>query len=704
MSATALCAASSAWLAGQNAPLPEKPGEVVELAAFSVTGLREKGVVPKNSAAGTKTVIPLVELPQSISVITADQIAIQGAQGIDDAVRYSSGITAAIYGFDPRSDWLYIRGFEPTRHIDGLATPDGTWTGASRWESYGFERVEVLKGASSALYGKMPPGGLINASTKRPTRDFLGEIGFTCGSYNQKQATLDFSGPLNPNRTLLYRITGLLRESETISDYSRDDRQFIATALTWLVTPDTWVTLLARCQHASSNGAGGFLPTQGTLTANPNGVIPIERYTGEPDYDYYKKNMWSAGYEFEHRFSAQWSLRQNLRHTRAKVAHDIVGPNGLLPDLRTLTRYTYTPHETSDTTAIDTQLNGRLDTGPFRHEILAGLDYRHSKNDYTSGYDGSAEDWGSTPSIDIFNPVYGAPVTSPAISTHEIPRQNQYGLYLQERLRLQNWLLTAGARQDFVNTRTGYPLTPGTLAQDDDKLTARAGLNYLFDNGLAPHIAWSTSFQPAIGTDSHGAPLQPAKGSVVEAGLKYQPKNTNALLTLAAYTSTLRNIKTQDGQTFQVEQQGKTRVEGIEAEARYSPLHGLDLIAAYTRTRSEIKETNDTQALGKRIPLVPLNQLSLWAGHTLSYGPLAGLGAGIGFRYRGALHGDAANEWRTASVILWDAVLHYGIAGWRVQVNAGNLFDKRYISVVNTINWAYYGNPRVITGSVSRRF
>ncbi|MDR1010761.1 MAG: TonB-dependent siderophore receptor [Opitutaceae bacterium] len=704
---------------------PDAPGtQIVELDMLHVTGLREKGFVPKNSAAGTKTITPLLEAPQSISVITADQMAAQGAQGIDDAVRYSTGIVSAAYGFDPRSDWLLIRGFDPTRYIDGLATPDGVWTGATRWETHGFERVEVLKGAASALYGQMPPGGLINATTKRPVSAPLAELAVRYGSYETLETTLDLGGPLTRDGALLYRLTGLARAGDTIVDYSRDDRWFIAPALTWIITPDTWLTLLARYQRARANGiGGGFLPTQGTLTHNPNGPIPIERFTGEPAFDRYDKDLWSLGYDAEHRLTPAWTLRQNLRLQGAKVIHDVVGANGFVPDpltglpadYRTLSRYTYTPHEKSTALAIDTQLTGKfatplpLATRPLAitHEILAGLDYRHGKNDYTSGYDGGAETgWGSTPTLDLYDPRYGARIDTPAISTHTIPTQNQYGLYLQDRIKIaRRLIITLGARRDWVRTRTEAPLDATTEHQTDGKLTTRAGLTYVFDNGLAPYAAWSTSFQPVIGKDSHGDLLRPTRGEIHELGLKYQPRRIDALITLAAYTSTLRDIQTQDEQTFLTEQQGKTRVRGLELEARLTPHAGLDLIAALTHTDSEIVQTNYAQALGKRIPLLARNKISLWAGYAPRGGALRGLGIGAGLRHESASYGDSANQWRTPGYTLWDAMLHYDLtARCRLQINAANLFDKRYLAAINTINWAYYGNPRVVTASMTYKY
>ncbi|MDR2980869.1 MAG: TonB-dependent siderophore receptor [Puniceicoccales bacterium] len=675
--------------------------ESTKLAPVTVTGLREKGYIPKNSVSGTKSVMPIIEAPQSISVITADQMTVQGVQGMDDAVKYSSGVIGNPYGFDQRTDWIYVRGFEPTRYIDGLAMPDGVWTGVTRWETYGFERVEVLKGASSALYGPMPVGGLVNATTKRPTFEPFGEASVSYGSFHQAQGKVDLGGPLNSEGTVLYRLTGVVREGETVLDYSKDDRQFVAPAITWLINEDTHITILTRYQHDESRGLLGFLPADGTMYYNPNGKIPISRYTGEPDFDYYKKDLWTAGYEFEHRFNDSWFVRQNLRGVGADVDQNLVGTLGLQADQRTVNRYTWTPEETSYGITIDTQIGGKMELGPITNEILFGVDYLYAHTDASSGMGFDA------PTLDIYNPIYGSPVNTPADSTHTVQKQDTVGVYLQDQVKFEKILLTLGIRQDFVSLRSDDRMGTADQTRDDQRLSGRAGLSYVFDFGLAPYVAWSTSFQSNLGTDYSGNTFSPTKGDLYEVGIKYQPKEFNALFTLAAYQSTLKDILTTDNSApifGYMTQQGKTRIRGFEAEARVSPLRGLNLIAAYTYTDSEIRETSVATDLGKQLPLVPKNRLSAWADYTFPQGFLKDLGFGMGVTYNTAVYGDSSNLYKGDSSTIWDAVMHYEYENWRFQVNATNIFDKRYVAVVQSSMWAYYGAPRTITASITYRF
>jgi iron complex outermembrane receptor protein len=682
-----------------SSPTPEAPGEsAVALAPLLVTGFREKGFVPQHSAAGTKTETSLLEAPQSIQVVTSDQLAALGARGIEEALRYSPGISGGNYGYDPRSDWTYVRGFQPTRYLDGLPLPEGAWAGLTRLEPFGLERIEVLKGAASALYGQMPPGGLINIVSKRPTSEPIGAVEVGLGSFGQTSVGVDLGGPLNSSADLRYRFTGLLREGETFVDHTHDDRLFLAPALTWRLGEQTWLTFLARYQEADTNAAAGFLPTQGTLTDNPNGTIPLERYTGETSFDRYKKKMASGGYEFEHRINDTWRVRQNVRYSWTDVDHRLVSGLGLAADQRTLFRYAYTPAEVSRVFAADTQAEARFSTGPVSHTFLSGIDYRRSTTETSSGF-------GSAPSIDIFAPVYGAAIETPATSSQVRQTQSQLGLYLQDQVRLQQWILTVGARQDFVETDTNDQLAGTHADQEDDKLSGRVGLSYVFSSGLAPYAGWSTSFQPTIGTDFSGRAFAPTTGDLLEAGVKYQPRGSRHLFTAAVYTSTLDNALTVDpDHLFFSIQQGRTRVRGIELEAKLAVTGGLAVIASCAYTDAEVVRTTEAAALGRRVPLVPRQQASAWVDYTLPQGRFRGLGAGLGVRYVGRNYGDAFNQWSVPSHVLADASLHYDWERWRVQLNVSNALDKRYVAAALSEIWAFYGSPRTLSLNTSYRW
>jgi iron complex outermembrane receptor protein len=670
------------------------------LPSISVTGARDTetaigpvgGYVARRSASSTKTDTSLLETPQSISIVTREEIRDRGLNGIDEVLATTAGVMAAGYGNDPRSDWLLVRGFKPTRFLDGLALPTGSYTTESRFEPYGLERVEVLKGPSSGLYGQVPPGGMVNMISKRPTDEPLHEIEVQVGNYGQKQVGVDLAGPVNEDKTVLYRLTALVRDSDAQVDKVKDKRYFIAPSITLRSSADTDITFLARFQKADTNGIGSasFLPAAGTRDVNPLGQISQHLNTGEPGYDYYRKDMSSFGYAFEHRFSDTLSFRQNVRYSQTNLDHAAVYGCGLAADFRTLNRCLFPVSEKSSGLTLDNQLEAKLATGAVRHTLLVGADYSDQKDDYSSAF-------GSAPTLDIFNPVYGATVVTPTVSNHTVSKQRQFGLYLQDQMKLDKWVLTASGREDWVRSTTDNILTPASsTAQSDQAFSGRLGLNYVFDSGISPYVAYSRSFQANPGVDYLNAALKPTTANQTEVGIKYQPPGTTNLITLALYDLTQNNAVTSDP-LFQKRQIGETRVRGVELEGKTSPLPGLRLSASYAYTNSRIMASATPAEVNRPIPLVPKQQASAGADYVIQSGPLARLGFGGVVRYVGNHVGySKLDSSETAGYVLFDASLRYTIERWTLQLNAMNVLDKRYVASCDDLNSCYYGNARTV--------
>jgi len=395
------------------------------------------------------------------------------------------------------------------------------------------------------------------------------------------------------------------------------------------------------------------------------------------------------------------AFNQNLRYGKADVDNNgaNVGAFGLLADERTLLRYLFPNENHTRTFGVDNNLQYVLDSGSVQHTLLAGVDYRRAKDDYASAFAFNA------PPLDIFAPVYGSPVTVPAYTFHAIQTQSQLGVYLQDQIKLGRWGITFGGRQDHVKTDTRDVLGGNTAAQTDEAFSGRIGINYLADNGLAPYVSWSHSFQPTVGTDFAGKAFEPTTGDQYEAGLKYQPAAGNGLLTASIYQITQQNSLTIDPNhtLFQV-QQGETRLRGVELEGRWNVGANLSLYGDYTYSDSKVTRTNDLPSLGKQIALLPRQQASFGANYTIISGPLAGFGFGGGVRYVGDHYGDIYNDWQTPAYTLLDAAVHYDTGGWRLQLNASNLTDKNYVSVCNSAVWCYYGYARTVTASARYRW
>ena len=651
--------------------------------------------IAKDTGTATKSNTPIIEIPQSISVITDQQMRDRGIHGIEQAVWFTAGAQGGAYGSDTRSDWLLVRGFTPARYLDGLALADGSGTGITRIEPYGLERVEVLKGPASVNYGAMPPGGMVNYVSKRPTEDTLREVEVQLGTFGLRQAAFDFSGKLNEGGTLLYRLTGLARNSDDVVDFVHDDRYFFAPAITWKPNDANQLTFLARYQESNTVAGGGFLPAEGTLLPNPNGQIPINRFTGEPGQNDYDKTMKSLGYQFDHDFGGGTSFHQNVRYGVTDVfTGPTVGAFGFLGDQRTLFRYLFPTEEESKNFGMDNNFEFKFVAGRAQHTLLAGMDYRKQDNDYASAFTFGVA------GLDVFNPVYGSPVVRPAYTSRTLQSQSQIGLYVQDQVKLDRWVFTMGGRQDWVATETEQVLAGTRARQSDEKFSGRIGVNYLFDNGFAPYAGYSQSFQPTVGSDFAGNAFVPTTGEQVEAGIKYQPAHGRVLATLALYELTQQNSLTVDPNhtLFQI-QQGETKVRGAELEGRWNVSNGFSVYGAYAYIDSEVTRTNDLPSLGAQIPLQPRHAASLGGDYTITAGALAGLGFGAGVRYTGEHYGDAYNLWQTPSYTLFDAAVHYDFGNWRLQLNAQNLADKEYISACNSAFWCYYGYPRTVTAT-----
>lgn len=417
------------------------------------------GYVATQSATGTKTDTPLIETPQAINVITADEIAARAAQSTSQALAYTPGVNPQAFGtLSNGVDFLLVRGFDAPQYLNGTRLEFVRFGNQVKIEPYGMERIEVLKGPASVLYGQNAPGGLVNFVSKRPTDQPFREIQLLGGSFDRVQGALDFSGPIDPEGRFLYRLTALVRDSDFQFDFGKDDRYFVAPSFTWRPSEDTSSTFLSHYQKDELGSAtfGQFVPAEGALLPNPNGRIPTNRSFGEPD-DRSSREQFTLGYAFEHRFNETWRVRQNLRYADVTTDMDVVflsdflrDDNGVPTDFRTITREAIAAPAQSGTITLDNQAQAVFDTGAVHHTVLLGADYRHRDSRDTRA---SSE----APELDVFNPVYGRPVARPDPDSFDVLDRNaraterkQFGLYGQDQIRYGGWILTLGGRYDWA--------------------------------------------------------------------------------------------------------------------------------------------------------------------------------------------------------------------------------------------------------------
>ncbi|MDC7787393.1 TonB-dependent siderophore receptor [Rhodoplanes sp. TEM] len=683
--------ALAAQTASELAPISveaERPGQ-------SPTG-PDKGFVAERTLTGSKTDTPIREIPQSISVVTRDQLDQRAVTNVGEALTYSAGVVAEPFGFDPRFDAPIIRGFSAaqSQYLNGLKLMRGT-NDTTSIDPWGLERIEVLRGPSSVLYGQGNPGGMINLVSKRPTWTSFGTAMVEGATFDRYTGAFDFGGPVPGTSEFAYRLTGLARDGNTQATDAKDNRYFIAPAVTWKPNADTTLTVLANVQHDDGSSPVG-LPAQYTLYSNLSGVrLPRSTNLGDPNFDHSRNTIASIGYEFEHRFVDNLIFRQNARYLYQTWDYQNLYFASLSGD--TANRGASYNDETYGTFTIDNHLQAKFDTGPLSHTVLLGLDVRHHTLDTLS-------EFGTAPSTNVFAPAYGVAIPKNVWYASKVDGTlMQTGLYAQDQVKLDRWLLTLGVRHDWASAEstTNYPLAGTSAVQDqsDRAFTGRVGLSYLFDNGLAPYVSWATSFQPVIGSDYLGDTYKPSEGEQYEAGVKYQPTWFKGFFTAAVYDLEQTNVLTTQlvGGVSQTVQTGVVHSKGVELSALANLTEGLDLIANYTYTEAEIEVG---EYAGNRPANVPKNAANLWLFQTIRTGPLAGFGFGGGIRYVGARWDLDSNANYLPSNILFDAAASYTTGPYKLSLNIANIADEAYVSGCGYFG-CYWGNGRTITGRVA---
>ncbi|WP_245431050.1 TonB-dependent siderophore receptor [Rhodoplanes roseus] len=656
-----------------------------------------RGFVATRTETGSKTDTPIREIPQAISVVTRDQLDQRAVTNIGEALTYSAGVVAEPFGFDPRFDAPIIRGFSSADsfYLNSLKLMRSQ--GAPSIEPWGLERIEVLRGPSSVLYGQGNPGGLINLVSKRPQWTNFGTAMVEGATFDRYTGAFDFGGPVPGTSEFAYRLTGLARQGETQVDGTKDDRYYIAPAVTWKPNADTTLTVLANLQHDRASTPVG-LPNEYTLYANRNGItLPRSRNLGDPNFDDSKRTLASIGYELEHRFDNNLIFRQNARYLSLTWDYqNLYYTNLLTPD--TAGRGASYNDEKYGTFTIDNQVQAKFDTGFLSHTVLLGLDVRrHSVDTLT--------EFGTAPSVNVFVPVYGVAIPKDVTYASKVDGTLvQTGLYLQDQVKLDKWLLTLGIRHDWASVDSSTYVEsiygpPGTTLQNqnDRAFTGRVGLSYLFDNGLAPYISYATSFEPVIGSDPQGNTFKPSEGEQYEAGVKYQPTWFKGFFTAAVYDLTQTNVLTTAAGSFLQTQIGEVHSKGVELSALANLTEGLDLIANYTYTDAEIV---GGQYNGNQPANVPRNAANLWLFQNIKTGPLAGVGFGGGIRYVGSRWDLDANLYELPSNILFDAAASYTTGHYKLSLNVNNIADEKYVSGCGYFG-CFWGNGRTVTGRIA---
>lgn len=692
-------------------------------------------IAARQSATGTKTDTPIQKVPQSISVVTAEEMALHQPKSVKEALSYTPGVAVGTRGASNTYDYLIIRGFaadgqSQNNYLNGLKL-QGNFYNDAVIDPYMLERAEIMRGPVSVLYGKSSPGGLLNMVSKRPTTEPLKEVQFKAGTDSLFQTGFDFSDALDDDGVYSYRLTGLARSANAQQKGSEEQRYAIAPAFTWRPDDKTNFTFLSYFRNEPETGYYGWLPKEGTVEPLPNGKrLPTDFNEGAKN-NTYSRNEKMIGYSFDHEFNDTFTVRQNLRFAQNKVSQKSVYGYGMCSDPlytkdqealkaspclsipqsqwgHTLTRQYVIDNEKLENFSVDTQLQSKFATGSVDHTLLTGVDFMRMRNDIDSwfGYAGSV-----APS-DIYNLDrsdfdFGAH-PNPSGPYRVLLKQKQTGLYVQDQAQWDKVLVTLGGRYDWAD-QSSFNRDYGNKSERDDKeFTWRGGVNYLFDNGVTPYFSYSESFEPASQTDANGDLFAPSKGKQYEVGVKYVPEDRPIVVTGALYQLTKTNNLMADpnGSLFSVEG-GEIRARGVELEAKAALSASVNVVGSYTYTDAEY--TTDTTYKGNTPAQVPKHMASLWADYTFFDGPLSGLTLGTGGRYTGSSYGDPANSFKVGSYTVVDALVRYdlarvGMAGSNVALHVNNLFDREYVASCFNTYGCFWGAERQVVATATFRF
>lgn len=693
-----------------NPPPANSPAEQTE---FSLEGVEvsaygdvDRGYIAKRSSTATKTDTPLEETARSVSVVTGEQMEARGVTDLFDALSYTPGFSDATSNRDSRHFLAQIRGFinNFVTHADGLRMLQGVGVANPNYDTYSFERIEVLRGPAGILYGAGYPGGVINQVSKRPTSQPLREIQLQTGSNNLFSGAIDLGGAVNEQGNVEFRLTARSSNENTSMDYGKADRNFVAPALTWRPNDNTSLTILTHFQKDDIKGAPDinpyrYLPNHGLYGYSGTG------FYGEHNYDRFTKSDKEMGYILKHRFNDIWSVTQNARHSsideKSRVIYVDSAANGIA------SRSAEYLDTDLSANIIDTYFQADWSSGAVQHVTLLGFDYQNTGYDYNYA-------WGSVADLDLTTMNYGQIITDPDFTYMWKYKVKQTGWYLQDQLKFGRWTATVGGRHDRYNSDRLERLTKTHTRIGQSAFTGRLGLVYEAGNGVFPYLSYDESFEGQQGADRHGNSFDPTTGRQYELGVQYAPENSSIRYTAAIFDLRKQNMLTDDplnqaGQTRYQVQTGETSARGLELEANIAALKGLNLTAAYTyMPKHEITKDTVAANIGRKTANVSKHSAALWLDTTApaqEQGKFAqGWGFGAGLRYIGSRY-DYTNTVKLGGVILTDAMVRYDAGGWRYALNVHNLFDREYVIGTFPANGYEYVSPgRTFRLTATRRW
>jgi len=679
-----------------------------------------------SSATATRISADIQKTPRSVNVVTQRQMIDRGVSDLEEAIAYSPGVATGLYGNDDRYDQYVIRGFE-TQNVgtyrDGMPLRTFGWA-AWRTEPFGLERLDILRGPTSDLYGSNEPGGLVNAVTKRPNFEPSNTVFGRLSSYGGTEAGIDSTGPIGDDFD--YRFVGVANRSGTNYDEVDQGRFYVAPSLTWKPEDTTSLTLFAEIQRDDVGDSWSVVPEYGSRRHNPLGHFSPDTYTGLADHNSVKTRQTTIGYEFEHEFETGITFHSKARYAendwRMQTAvpaafvslpalFGVPGADPSAVDTALLSKFDL--NQKAYQASFDNNLSYEFESGDLSGTIVVGFDHYLARSDvdYAQGYLGELNLFTG----DLTNFLSGAlPTDLPAILNNDI---DQTGVYLTSRSEFENLVFSGGIRHDWVTSST--ETSAGKITSEGQVTSASFGVAWNFDDAwtIYGNAAYSFNVPPA-GVTASGAALDMEKSRAYEIGLRYNLPDDRGHVNVALFDTTKLNATYNDPSDLTgitKIQAGKVRSMGVDVDALLELSHGFTVLGSYTYVDAEV--TKDPTLQGKKPARAPVHSASAWVKYDVQAPALEGLSLGVGIRHVGSYFSDAINIYDISSANLLDASISYQRDGWSLVLAARNLANKEYEAECNTATFAAavgaladyagsctYNEGRRVMLTASRRF
>lgn len=693
-----LCTAAPAQTPSEDeaAPPPPAPASapppapaVTTLEAVEVVGRRQGGGYEPGDVSGTKTALPLRELPQSVRVMSRQAIDDLGALRLDDVLDYVGGISRQ-NNFGGLWDNIAIRGLPGNENtgmamlLNGLAANRGF--NAPR-DTADLERVEFLKGPAAALYGASEPGGIVNLVTKKPRWLPATSLEFYAGSYDSYRVAADTTGPLG--KALAYRLNVAAEDRGSFRDFVQTRRTVVAPAFTWGLEGGGTVDYTGQWLEHRTPLDRGVQAIDGQL-----GRVPRSRFPGEPgDGDVTVRNL-SHQLVLDRDLDAQWRGRAALSYREATLQGLSTEPLQLLDDDRTLRRQRRDRDYASDDLGLQLEAQGRVPAGSVVHEVLAGLEaYRFNLDQRML----RVRPAGDAYAIDLLDPVYGQPLPTPLPTTDTREEQRGTALTLQDALVLSpQWRVVAGVRHDRVDQVLDDRLAARRTEQRLSETLPRAGVSYLPDRQWTLYANAGRSFR-ANASDSTGRTFEPESGRAFEVGAKWEDADQRLGATVAVFDITKRNVLVLENVTSGALVPVNVTSRGVE----------LDVAGQLTRDwrLTGSLAYNDVATPTGRLLNVPRVNGSVLAVYEGAFEGGSRYGVGGGATHMGRRLGETGTDFELPAYTTAKLVAYWrATPTLRLSLDVDNLFDTTYYTSSYSRLWVTPGAPRSFMLGVQAKF